>query len=480
MHAAVRATDAAGGGWSALSTAANHPAASALPQDLSLAGTLEAGRDGDVDSFSIVNGVGNSVGDAATNASTLVAVAAGGQVAVGGEGFGGRGRSLGELNLRTHSGPSGAARQTEETHAAAQSRTPSPPETSQLGDGSGDLDSAPLAGRAPKRVTAPDNTPDFPGKDGPGLPSPMPAISVLPRVSAPQNTPITLVNAPHLLVPKSMPAPDCLAAASDADGAASDGGGAAASEGGEAEDIGGDLLALYEELTEDAKSFAAMLLRPGGQPAMPGTAAGGEQADAEATGAKVGAVRSTGELASGAAGALSEDLVERWIREQMLREGRTPEDIEKERAMVKEGREGERKEEGLERGGGLAGGGSDVTPGRERDGKDDDEGGVTPVRVSRGDAGRDEQAEDQGGLWWGARLWEEEAADDEWCNARGIVDALSQLLRSNVCLYGQHFAARAIPVLAARATCKPEMAGNAQLFGAAAGELLHIAARSAT
>ena len=44
VHAAVRATNAAGGGWSALSTAANHPAASALPQDLRERGACGAIR----------------------------------------------------------------------------------------------------------------------------------------------------------------------------------------------------------------------------------------------------------------------------------------------------------------------------------------------------------------------------------------------------------------------------------------------------
>jgi hypothetical protein len=235
--------------------------------------------------------------------------------------------------------------------------------------------------------------------------------------------------------------------------------------------IPGEILALYEELTEDAKSFAVALMS-GPASAAGGAAATGEVVEAGGANLMLGKPDAA-ELTSGEARTLCEELVERWIREQMLREGRKAEDIEKERELVKEGREGERKEEGLERGGVLAGGGSDGAAGREREGKEEEEVAVTPLRASRGDVNRDDEEQGEGGLWWGARLWEEEAADDECCNAPGIINALSQLLRSNVCLYGQLFAARALPVLAARASCKPEVAGNVLLMAAAAGKSFH-------
>ena len=542
MKPAVRATD----GWSILSTAPGKPpAAIVLPQDLSLAGTLEAGRDCDVDILSTVNSVGNSVlvvGDQAMHPSAVVRASA--EVS-GSDKLGGHRVAHGELKLRELdlSGlSSSCAPQTQETkaaasellctHVASQSPMLSPPATSPVGDGSADLDIVQQGNGAPKRVIPPNNSPvlhvmppnnspippttrPFSVKDGAAsVPLPMSTPrDALPCTWAPQNTPnaLSLACGHDLPVPERLPAvplyledartrlerldhrrvtapaTDAVAraiGAADVEGtlpqqSPRSTGGPVASEVGESEDIPipGEILALYEELTEDAKSFA-MAVMSGPASAAGRTAVTGEVAETGGANVMLGKL-DPAELTSGEARTLCEELVERWIREQMLREGRKAEDIEKERAMVKEGREGERKEEGLERGGGLAGGGSDGAHGRDREGKEEEEVAVTPqevavtpLRDSRGDVNRDDDEQGEGGLWWGARLWEEEAADDEWCNGPGIVEAVSQLLRSSVCLYGQLFAARALPVLAARASCKAAVVGNVLLMTAAAGQSL--------
>jgi hypothetical protein len=65
-------------------------------------------------------------------------------------------------------------------------------------------------------------------------------------------------------------------------------------------EIAEDIVPLYHELTEDAKSFAALVVLSG---------EGGEGGR--------GVTEDVG-------GVLCEEMVEQWIRDQMMREGRKP------------------------------------------------------------------------------------------------------------------------------------------------------------
>ena len=239
-----------------------------------------------------------------------------------------------------------------------------------------------------------------------------------------------------------------------------------------AEAVPEEVLKLYRELTEDAKSFAV-------------------RAAFESSAAECRDSDQTDELAEEARASelrvLTEDAVEACIREQMLQEGYTPEDIERERERVRDGREGERICD-LKDGRGLGNqasspvaalvGESDSSPDKHSSVRTGEgvSGGEWRLRTQlvRGRAeGDDEQVE--GVLWWGARRWDEEAADDMWCNSQAVVAALTQLLRANICLYGQHFAARALPTLVSRQGCRQDIEQSADLMAAVARALQHLA-----
>ena len=99
--------------------------------------------------------------------------------------------------------------------------------------------------------------------------------------------------------------------------------------------------------------------------------------------------------------------------------------VEKERMMVRENRQGDRRDGALEKdlpdsdgGEGVGAIGDHVS----------DSYAAREVDGGEGGGGLD----GDGGLWWGARRWDEEAADDVWCVADSVVAALAQLLRAEV------------------------------------------------
>ena len=71
-------------------------------------------------------------------------------------------------------------------------------------------------------------------------------------------------------------------------------------------EIAEDVVPLYHELTEDAKSFAALVVLRG-----EGTEGGGQDGGG-------------GGVTDDVGGVLCEEMVEQWIRDQMMREGRKP------------------------------------------------------------------------------------------------------------------------------------------------------------
>jgi hypothetical protein len=154
--------------------------------------------------------------------------------------------------------------------------------------------------------------------------------------------------------------------------------------------------------------------------------------------------------------------------------------------MVREGREGDRRDEiGLDEQGSHVDDDADCTPVKANQrmgqgvGTEVQWGGVmhTPgqgahgVRENSGEDG-EEDGDGVGAVrWWGPRRWEEEVAEDMWCKSEGVVAAVTQLLRAHGCVHGQHFAARILPALLSRGACRIDAEGNTELMAAVVSAL---------
>ena len=230
-----------------------------------------------------------------------------------------------------------------------------------------------------------------------------------------------------------------------------------------------EMLELYDELSGDAKAFAARMIANGSR------GGGGD-----GCGGVVGSAGGCEQAYEGDSALLTDAAVEVWIRDQMLREGRTLEEIERERELVREGREGERgdvNKDGRGLGGpaspvgALAGDCEGALDKRSSIRTEEEAGGSEFGARAQVLPGREGEGEGEGGLWWGAKEWDLEAADDTWCDSERIFLGLVQLLRTDVCLYGQLFAARALAALASRTSCRGDIVLNSELISAVSGAL---------